>query len=257
MKGGKMISQKNILISFIVVINLILFYSASTTAGNAGPVSNMNLTKEQIGKLDTLIKELNGEQLEIVSKIDKKFSVIEQALKKEDRFDTASKMRTDSQNISELVKNISHHYGDLLRLRVKYILKAKDILNDRQKSRLISALLDFNIDTPDDFSYYLKLDLPTLMLDLTKEQKKNLLKYRTEMDIRDLKLELEMNYKLLDLQDEMKATIQNPKRVNKIIMDITDLGAELIDNRVNYIQRAKDVLTLDQKKQMLQMILMM
>jgi hypothetical protein len=77
------------------------------------------------------------------------------------------------------------------------------------------------------------------------------------MDIRDLKLELEMNYKLLDLQDEMKATIQNPKRVNKIIMDITDLGAELIDNRVNYIQRAKDVLTLDQKKQMLQMILMM
>ncbi|MBU0986519.1 MAG: hypothetical protein KKH68_04620, partial [Proteobacteria bacterium] len=75
--------------------------------------------------------------------------------------------------------------------------------------------------------------------------------------IRDLKLELEMNYKLLDLQDEMKATDQNPEKVNTIISVITDIGAKRIDNRVNYILNAKDVLTSDQKKQLLQMILMM
>jgi hypothetical protein len=257
MRKGKMKFKKDIFISFIGAAILIFFCVAPTAAGNAGPVSNMNLTKEQIRKLDTLIRDLNAEQLEIVSKIDKKFVVIGQALKRDDRFDTAPKIRTDSQNFSELVKNISVLYGDLLKLRVKYILKTKYILNDRQKSRLISALLDFDIDTPSDFSYYLKLDLPTLMLDLTKDQKKNLLKYRADMDIKDLKLELEMNYKLLDLQDEMKAAKQNPKNVAKIIKDITDIGARLIDNRVNYILKAKDVLTLDQKKQLLQMILMM
>jgi hypothetical protein len=252
-----MMSKRNISISLIAAAIGIFFYATLTAAGNSSPVSNMNLTKEQIRNLDTLIKELNTEQLEIVSKIDKKFLVIEQALKREDRFEATSKVRTGSQNFRELAKNISVLYGDLLRLRVKYILKAKDILNDRQKTRLISALLDFNIDTPDDFSYYLKLDLPTLMFDLTKDQKKNLLKYRADMDIMDLKLELEMNYKLLDLQDEMKSTNQNPKKVNKIIMVITDIGAELIDNRVNYILKAKDVLTPDQEKQLLQMILMM
>jgi hypothetical protein len=244
-------------ISCISAVILIFFFAASTTAGNAGPVPNMNLTKEQIKKLDKLIKKLNAEQFEIVSKINEKFSVIGQDLKKEDRFDTASKNRTGSLNFSRQVKNISLHYGDLLRLRVKYILKAKDILNDRQKSRLISALLDFDIDTPDDFSYYLKLDLPTLMLDLTKDQKKNLLKYKTDMDIRDLQLELEMNYKLLDLQDDVRAVTQNSKSVNKIIGDITDLGAKLIDNRMNYILKARGVLTLDQKKKLLQMILKM
>jgi hypothetical protein len=252
-----MISKRNISISIIAAAILTFFNITSTAAGNTSPAPNMNLNKEQIGKLDTLIKELNTEQFEIVSKIDEKFLVIEQALKRQDQFDTTSKVRTGSQKFSELVKNISALNGDLLRLRVKYILKAKDILNERQKSRLISALLDFDIDTPDDFSYYLKLDLPKLMLDLTKDQKKNLLRYRADMDIRDLKLELEMNYKLLDLQGEMKAVNQNPENVNKIIMDITDIGAELIDNRVNYILKAKDVLTPDQKKQLLQMILMM
>ena len=252
-----MISKRNMSISIIAAAILIFSNAASTAAGNTGPVSNMNLTKEQIKKLDMLIKELNAKQLEIVSKIDEKFLMIGQELKREDRFDTPFKARAGSRNFNELVQNISVLYGDLLKLRVKYILKAKDILNDRQKSRLISALLDFDIDTPDDFSYYLKLDLPSLMLDLTKDQIKKLLKYGADMDIRDLKLELEMNYKLLDLQDEMKATDQNPEKVNNIISVITDIGAKRIDNRVNYILNAKDVLTSDQKKQLLQMILMM
>lgn len=252
-----MISKRNMSISIIAAAILIFSNAASTAAGNTGPVSNMNLTKEQISKLDSLIKELNAKQLEIVSKIDEKFLVIGQELKSEDRFDTPFKDRAGFRNFNELVQNISVLYGDLLKLRVKYILKAKDILNDRQKSRLISALLDFDIDTPDDFSYYLKLDLPSLMLDLTKDQIKKLLKYGVDMDIRDLKLELEMNYKLLDLQDEMKATDQNPEKVNNIVLVITDIGAKRIDNRVNYILNAKDVLTSDQKKQLLQMILMM
>jgi len=252
-----MISKRNMSISIIAAAILIFSNAASTAAGNTGPVPNMNLTKEQINKLDSLIKELNAKQLEIVSKIDEKFLVIGQELKREDRFDTPFKAQAGSRNFNELVQNISVLYGDLLKLRVKYILKAKDILNDRQKSRLISALLDFDIDTPDDFSYYLKLDLPSLMLDLTKDQIKKLLKYGVDMDIRDLKLELEMNYKLLDLQDEMKATDQNPEKVNNIVLVITDIGAKRIDNRVNYILNAKDVLTSDQKKQLLQMILMM
>ena len=55
----------------------------------------------------------------------------------------------------------------------------------------------------------------------------------------------------------MKATNQSSKNVSKIITDITEIGAKLIDNRVNYILKAKYVLTLDQKKQLLQMMLMM
>jgi len=53
---------------------------------------------------------------------------------------------------------------------------------------------------------------------------------------------------LLDLQDEIKAAEPNPRNIDKIIRGITDIGARLIDNRVNYILKAKDVLILDQKK---------
>ena len=77
------------------------------------------------------------------------------------------------------------------------------------------------------------------------------------MDVKDIKLELDMDYKLLDLQDEILAAERNPEKINTIIMAIVDLGTQLIDNQVNHFLKSKDVLTVEQKKELLHIMLMM
>lgn len=140
---------------------------------------------------------------------------------------------------------------------MEYLLKAKDVFTDEQKAMLIGHLLDFDMDMPDNFFYYVELDLPSMGLDLTKGQIKKLLKYRAYMDIKDIKLELDIDYKLLDLQDEILAVERNPEKINTIIMAIVDLGTKLIDNQVNQFLKSKDVLTVEQKKELLHIMVMM
>ncbi len=249
-------SKQRILIPVIVAV-ILFFGVTSTKAGEAGLVSKMNLTKEQIVKLGTLIDDFSTKALDITSKIGNKYLELEHDLKREDRFDTKSKARTSARNVNKMVKNISSLHGDLLKLRVEYLLKAKDVFTDEQKAMLIGHLLDFDMDMPDNFFYYVELNLPSMGLDLTKDQVKKLLKYRADMDIKDIKLELDMDYKLLDLQDEILAVERNPQKINTIIMTIVDLGTKLIDNQVNHFLKSKDVLTVEQKKELLHMMLMM
>jgi hypothetical protein len=249
-------SKQRILIPVIVAV-IFIFGVTSTKAGEADLVSNMNLTKEQIVKLGTLIDDFSTKALDITSKIDNKYLELEHDLQREDRFDTKSKARTSARNVNKLVKNISSLYGDLLKLRVEYLLKAKDVFTDVQKAMLIEHLLDFDMDMPDNFSYYLEFDIPSMGLDLSKDQVKKLLKYRADMDIMDIKLELDMNNKFLDLQDEILAVERQPQKINTIIMTIADLSTKLIDNQVNYILKSKDVLTVEQKRELLHMMMMM
>ena len=249
-------SKQRILIPVIVAV-IFTFGVTSTKAVEADLVSSMNLTKEQVVKLGTLIDDFSTKALDITSKIDNKYLELEHDLQRVDRFDTKSKARTSARNVNKLVKNISSLHGDLLKLRVEYLLKAKDVFTDEQKAMLIDHLLDFDMDMPDNFSDYLEFDIPSMGLDLTKDQVKKLLKYRADMDIMDIKLELDMNNKFLDLQDEILAVERQPKKINTIIMTIADLGTQLIDNQVNYILKSKDVLTVEQKRELLHMMMMM
>lgn len=252
----KMRLKQRTLISILVAV-ILIFGVTSTLAADAGKVPKLDLTREQISKLGGVIEEFSAKALDIALKIDNKLQELEQDLKKEGRFDTKAKARAASRNVNKLVKDIASLYGDLLKMRVEYLLKAKDVFTDEQKTELLAALLDFDMDLPDDFSHYLEADLPSLGLDLTKEQNKKLLKYRADMDIKDIKLELEMDYKLLDLEEEIQAEKRDPQKVNKIIMEIVDIGTKVIDNRIDHILKAKDVLTVEQKKELLHMMLMM
>ena len=182
---------------------------------------------------------------------------IKQELKKKDRFDTRMKAWAGAKNANKLVKNISSLYGDLRKLRVEYLLKAKDILNERQKTMLMAAMMDFEMEMPGDFSEYMGLDFTDMGLDLSKNQVKKILKYRADMETNDIKLDLEMDYKLLDLQDEINSMVRDTKKINKSVMDITNIGVKIMNNRVNQMLKAKDVLTVEQKKEVLHMLMMM
>lgn len=249
-------SKSKVLIS-VLAAAIFLFGVTAANAGDRGLASSLNLSKDQIDKLGTIVEEFNANALDIATKIDATFQELEQELKKKDRFDTRRKAWSGAQNANRLVKSISSLYGDLLKLRVEYLLKAKDVLTERQKAMLLDAMMDFEMDMPGDFSEYMGLDFTDLGLDLTKDQVKKILKYRSDMEINEIKLELKMDYKLLDLQDEINMMTRDTKKINKIIMDITNLGVKIMDNRVNQTLQAKDVLTVEQKKEVLHMLMMM
>ncbi len=250
-------SKQSILIPFIAAL-IFIFGTISANAGGAGLISSLKLTTDQINKLGTIIVEFNTSEIEIESKLDNTFFELKQELKRGDRFDSESKIRAGAKHVNKLIKNISSLHGDMLKVKMEYLLKAKNIFTDQQRIMIFNNLLNFDMDIPDDSSLYLEMDITSFGLDLTNEQIKKILKYQKDMEIKKIKLKLKIKYKLLDLQEELLSDNRDPKnkKVNKIILAIIDIGTKLIDNRVNYTLKAKDVLTLKQKKEVFHMMLL-
>jgi Spy/CpxP family protein refolding chaperone len=248
-------TKKTIFISVITALALIVGATAAT-AGNTALVPDLDLTKEQIGKLGKIVEDFSVKKLELEARIDNKRMALAQELRKADRWDSEAKIKASSRIVNKLVKGLTSRSGDLLKLKVEYFLKAKDVFTDDQRMVILGALTEFDMDLPDSFSYYLELDLPALDLNLTNQQIKKLLKYRAEMEIRDIRYELDLRYRILDLQAELLSPKRDPKKVNKLITSMVGTGTKIIDNKVAHILRAKDVLTLEQKMALFHTMLM-
>jgi hypothetical protein len=248
-------TKKTIFISVITALALIVGATAAM-AGNTALVSDLDLTKEQIGKLGKIVEDFSVKKLELEARIDNKRMALAQELRKADRWDSEAKIKASSRIVNKLVKGLTSRSGDLLKLKVEYFLKAKDVFTDDQRMVILGALTEFDMDLPDSFSYYLELDLPALDLNLTNQQIKKLLKYRAEMEIRDIRYELDLRYRILDLQAELLSPKRDPKKVNKLITSMVGTGTKIIDNKVAHILRAQDVLTLEQKMALFHTMLM-
>jgi len=249
-------TRKNLLIAFIT--SLALFLGTNTAlAKNTDFVSDLNLSKEQIGKLGKIVETFSAKELELNAKIDNTRMALAQELRKADRWDSEAKNKASAKIVNRQIKTLATLGGDMLKLRVAYFLKAKDVFTEEQRVIILGKLTEFHMDLPDSFSYYLDLDLPALDLDLTDAQVKKLLQYRADMEIRNIKHELALDYKLLDLRAELLSPEWDPKKVNKLITAIADIGTKIVDNKVAHILRAKDVLTVEQKMALFHMMLLM
>ena len=249
-------TRKNLLIAFITI--LALFLGTNTAlAKNTDFVSDLNLSKEQIGKLGKIVETFSAKELELNAKIDNTRMALAQELRKADRWDSEAKNKASAKIVNRQIKTLTALGGDMLKLKVAYFLKAKDLFTEEQRVIILGKLTEFHMDLPDSFSYYLDLDLPALDLDLTDAQVKKLLQYRADMEIRNIKHELALDYKLLDLRAELLSPEWDPKKVNKLITAIADIGTKIVDNKVAHILRAKDVLTVEQKMALFHMMLLM
>jgi hypothetical protein len=76
------------------------------------------------------------------------------------------------------------------------------------------------------------------------------------MKVNALKINLEILYQILDLQTEINKVETEPQSIDKIILKITDLGTTLLENRVNGFLKSKDVLTVPQRKMLIQTFMM-
>jgi Spy/CpxP family protein refolding chaperone len=253
-----MFSKKRILLASLVMAILVAGATVAFAGQNSrNPLGKLNLTGEQLNALKGVIQEFNAKQLSILTEINNKAIELGLELIREGRFENKGKARKSVNKANKLVKDISSLYGQLLKATAEYVLRTKDALTEEQKEQLISSLLEFEVEVPDELTHdYLIFEFPDSELDLSKKQIKQILSYRTDMQIKQLKLELEIDYKILDLEAEIAKDEVDSQKVNKIVMGIADLWAKLIDNTVNHYLKGKDVLTVAQKEKLLNLMLL-
>jgi Spy/CpxP family protein refolding chaperone len=241
-------------ISLIVIVSA-TFSTTSAAQSITNPLMSLNLTDKQVTALTGVISDYNQKQFKIISFIESKIGELTFELKRQDRFATERKAQISARKVNNIVKELSALYGQLLKTRVEYLLKVKEVLTPEQKEQLITAF-DFEMDVLEDLTYHEELDLLDLGLDLSRKQIQDILRYDTEMRINELRLQLKIDYKILDLETELAKDKVNSKKVNGIILSTADLATKLLDNRVTYFLKTKDVLTIDQKKELLHLIIM-
>ncbi|MHC4187438.1 MAG: hypothetical protein ACYSRQ_04515 [Planctomycetota bacterium] len=251
-----MVSKKRIVtVLFCIAVVSTCFSGMVRAQAAVSVLAKLELSEEQMLKLAELSKEYNPKMFKIISDIAYKATELELELKRENRFETEEKAKEASDKANEIVREFSRLYGELLKTRVEYMLSAKDVLTMEQKEKLISSL-EFEMEVPDEMNTYQELDLLNVGLDLSREQIREILRHRTDMRIDELKFKLKIEYKVLDLEEQLTEDEVDPEKVNEIVMDITELAVELLDNQIESFLKVKDVLTVDQKKQVLNMLLM-
>ncbi len=220
------------------------------------PGSNLKLTDKQITALQGVFGEYTNKNLELQAQIERKFADLRLELRRKDRFENRFKEFDSVYKANTLVKEISKLYGETLKTRVKYLLMAKDVLSQEQRERLFARLLEFDFDMPDEIFVIVEGDLFSLDIGLEIDQVKKILRYRADMEKKVIDIDYKIDMQLIDLQVEMFKDKRDSEKINKIVLTITDLGTELMDNRVVHFLKAKDVLTVPQKKALLHILMM-
>lgn len=241
-------------VSLLLGISLIVVMVTGAMPKVDNSLTDLNLTDEQVVALGDLSKNLYEKNLGKAVVIAGKFHDLEVELKREGRFESEEKGKEASEKVNKIVKEVSGLFGQMLKDKVDYFVKAKDVLTVEQRKILISSL-DFDLEVPENLNYYKDVDTVSVWVDLDYEQQKKLNTYQTEMKIEQLRIELEIKNTIIDIEEEISRDEIDTRSVNKAVMEIADLAVRAIDNRVNHFLKAKDVLTLSQKKELLQMLM--
>ena len=130
---------------FLIAALLLTITGLSTGQVDGLNADKLHLTEEQLKALGNILEDLHQKQLDLKTQIEVKFIDLRKELHKEDRFDTKRKEKVSSRKANKLVMDISSLHGQLLRVRVQYLLKAKNILNAEQR-RLVVSSLEFDDD---------------------------------------------------------------------------------------------------------------
>lgn len=243
-----------------LLVALVLTATLSSAAvGAASPdrelLRSLQLTDDQVIRLDGLLQQYHEKQSQALAQIAAKTAELEREFLRPGRLADEKQAAASAKRANTLIRDFTKLYAQAFKTRVEYMLKAKDVLTMEQKVRLIASL-DFDLGTIDDLERYEELDWLNSGLDLTYDQARRILRYRTDRKVAELQLNLKIDLRVLDLEEMILAGQYNPKKANKIVLDITDLATQQLDNLVEHFLKTKDVLTIAQKRQVMHMLMM-
>jgi hypothetical protein len=250
-------SRIKVYLTAIIFCIMIITQPAFGENGFHNPLMNLNLSPEQMLAMQDVFEEFSAVQLELRGNSDIKMAELKLEMMKKDRFDTKAKEEASRYRVNKLVREISALFGESFKNNVAYLLKAKDVFSEEQRGLVFRNLRNFNFQMPEEIFGVVENELLNLNLGFTYDQVKKILKNRAKRAKKEIDLKLKSSLQVIDLQKEMVQEQRDSDKINKIILKITELGTEQLDNRVVHFLKAKDILTLDQKKKLFHAVLMM
>ncbi|MEI6891732.1 MAG: hypothetical protein V5783_06125 [Pontiella sp.] len=174
-------------------------------------------------------------------------------LQREGRLSDESSAVAASERVNAILMDLGNLYGEFIKTKVQFVLKAKNALTDEQKMYFLSQL-----NPSDSLTYkkinFLQPELFDLPLNLSLEQEKKLIVLESDLMIEETKIECHVSLTLLDLRPVLMSGQMQPEIVDPLVLELANLAARSIDNRVSFFLKAKDVLTRDQKRLMAHMM---
>lgn len=242
----------------LFIASLVILSTASLMAKSNGFVE-LNLTEPQVQKLTPVSEDFIVKESAIDARINKIEDEMVENLRKGDRFSSEAIHRIRISRMNMLLKSLGAAHGELLKLRVAFLVKARNILKRDQMELLIDSVLD-SVEVFADFDEdeILGIDLtdPDWDIDLTIAQERSIIDYYAHRDIQRIRLMLAFQHQLLDIEELILSGNRISAAADDRISEIGEVAARVIDNEVQAFVITKDVLTIGQKKEMLVKLLL-
>ena len=218
-----------------------------------GAVRAQELSGEQSKQLATIGTEYSKEASQIEDQMQQKLDELGTELSRPGRLETPKAAKESAKHVDAILDDLGDLYGEYIKTKVKFLLEAKNVLTREQKLLLLSQM-DPQQVIPLDSNDYMQPNIADLPLNLSIDQRKQLVSLKAELLEKEVELGRDAALTLLDIEKELLSGEASPKKVDPLVMTLADLASKEVHNRVSFFLKAKDVLTLDQRQALLYLL---
>lgn len=212
-----------------------------------GGAQAQELSAEQQAEIAAIGQGLSQQATVFDGLMNNKLTELAIELQREGRLDTEEAAAEAAKKVNTIMTDLSGLYGEFIKTKVQFVLKAKNTLTDEQKLLLLSQL-EPSASLPYETIVYLQPETFDLPLNLSLDQKKKITALEGALLMKEVELERDIELIMLDLEAILISGQPQPEKVDPLIMGLADQAAQALDNRVDFFLQAKDVLTIDQKR---------
>ena len=205
------------------------------------------LTEQQQGELMAIGAGFAQKGTQLEGAISGKLTELAMELKRERRLESEKVAKESSKRVNAILKDVGGLYGEFIKTKVEFVLATKNVLTLEQKLHLLSQLSP-QAALPYETIEYMQPEIFDLPINLSLDQRKQLVVLEATLMVREIELERDVDLVLLDLEAVLLSAETRPETVDPLVMSLADLAAKEIDNRIDFFLKAKDILTLDQKR---------
>jgi hypothetical protein len=230
------------------LIGIIAVSSVLSSSSHAQLLSQeQQLTPEQQVELIAVGTVFGQQGAALEDQMRIKFAELILELKREGRLDSKVAAKEGSDNVTKLLKEISELYGELVQNKVGSFLESKNVLTVAQRQHLLKKL-NPQASIPFETVMFMQPDIFDLPLNQDREQRKKMIKLKADLMVKEVELERDVELVLIDIEALLMAGTPQPGKADSLVKKLGALSAKELDNRVNFVIKAKDVLTLEQRR---------
>ncbi len=218
-----------------------------------GPVHAAQLTQEQQTKLLNLGDEFAQKSTALETKMDARIIALETELTRGGRLGSKEAAATSVKQANAIVKEIGTLAGQAVQTHIEFLLKAKNVLTVEQKLHLLAQLGEEAVPDREEI-LFLETEIIELPIELSLKQRKKLVEIEAVMQSDEIRAERDSKLILLDIEAALLNDPVDSAGVDKLMTKLGDLAAKVINFRVDYFLKAKDVLTLEQKQSLVYLL---